>query len=208
MAILFYASPGWPITYDFTEFTEHDEDNDITVTANQITVDTMRRDASSGLVTNFGSDYFSGDFTFEWVVNCTAGTGSGNCTIFSLSKDYYLTKDEKDDNNDGLYVGMRIVGGTQFRNWLMDADENIEDVYQIGGGPPRERWFTLTRVGTTVTLKIYDDANRTILLDTLQITQSSARSYDRLYPMTSSGLLSNPSDTLSFTLNDLTYEPN
>ena len=190
--------------FDFTTFTEVDPSNDLIVTADAINIDAMTRNVSAGVYKDFGVDYFSGDFEFEWDFDFTAEVGSyGAASIFALTPNYLLTRDNRDTGNSGLDVYIGIDTGsaimTFLRDWVNNSNDASNSVYNV----PQRFWYNLTRVGSTVTLKIYTDSDRTILYDTLIISNSAVPSYRYLYAMTSFGSSFAPTDTLSGDLRNL-----
>ena len=205
--LLFYvkeAAPTYPLTYDYTTFTEVDEDSDITVTSNVITYSTMRRDASSGVYRDDGADAYSGDFEFQWKWSWNQSSGAGSyVTMFALTEDFYLTKIDKDSGNDGLTVSYSHSNGF----YLDDLKGNDSAVKSIVSGPPGTRWLTLTRVGLTCTLYVWMDENRTNpdVGSPISIDHPSTQySYRWLYAMTSLGSSSSGDRTQSGTVEDLT----
>lgn len=185
----------------FTTYTEVDPNGDITINSDTlITIDTMRRDVVAGVYKDYGAGRFTGDFTFQWHWICSASNGSNaNSSIFALSEGYYLTKKDREDANDGLDISYRVGGGIT----LIDFQNDDTDSYSIVSGPPKERWFTLTRSGTTVQLFVYLNSARTSLQDTMTISQSSAHTYRYLYPATSAELGTYPTSTINYTISDL-----
>ena len=186
---------------EFTTYTEVDPNGDITINSDTlITVDTMRRDVVAGVYKDYGAGRFTGDFEFQWHWLCNASNGANAMSaIFSLSEGYYLTKTDKENANDGLVVTYKAGGGIA----IADYENDSTDSYSIVSGPPKERWFTLTRSGTTVQLFIYLDSGRTSLQDTLTISQSSAHAYRYLYPVTSVELGTYGTSTINSIVSDL-----
>ena len=208
MSVFAIAIKRPPSAYDFTTFTEVDPSSDLTVTTNTIVADTMRRDVSAGVYKDFGENFFSGDFTFEWDFNFQGEVGSyGACSIFALTPVFALTRDNRDTSNTGIDVYISINTGdviqTFLRDWVTDSADQTDTAYTV----PQRFWYTLTRVSSTITLKIYTDANRSVLYDTLSISNGAAPAYRYLYPLSSFDSSFAPTDLLTGTISDLIYTP-
>ena len=204
--VLFYVkepAPTFPLSYDYTTFTEVDENSDITISSSSvIAFDTMRRDASSGVYRDDGADAYNGDFEFQFKWDWTASTGTpASMTMFCLSENFYLTKTERDSANDGLNLAYRHGVGFQ----LQDLKGNDEATKGIASGPPKTRWLDLNRTGTTVTLTLWTDANRTTedSGSPISITQPSAYSYRWIYAMTSLNSSTSGDRAITGTVEDL-----
>ena len=98
---------------------------------------------------------------------------------------------------------MRLHTGVSPKFTLADFVDDVDDAHQYGPTVAKNKWLTLMRVGTTVSLKIYNDSGRADLNDTLTINQSLARSYRYLYPATSLNLATFGNDYLTFSVSDL-----
>ena len=208
MGLSFYIptpdlAPSFPLVYDLTEFTEIDPGNDVTTSSDNVVVSSMIRNTTTTLYKDFGPDFFTGDFEYQWSFVLSGATGAGTAHMLGFSNAYYPTKDNKDDNDDGIYCGIKTSSATSFRIFLTEADDGYDNPYTPGGGPTQNWWFTLTRVGTALRLLSYSDAGRTNLLDNSLVAQSAARAYRYMYVFSSAGLTSSPSDYLSFTITDL-----
>jgi len=206
-AFLFHVVTAPTNVFDYTTFTEVDPSSDITVTANEITIDTLRRDVSAGVYKDFGTDYFSGDFEFEWDFDFTAEVGNyGATSLFALTPTNLLTREDRLAANSGFDVYIGIDTGNAIRTFLRDWVTDSADQTGSGYTVPRRFWYTLTRVGSTITLKIYIDSDRTSLYDTLTINNGAAPSYRYLYAMSSFESTFAPTDTLSGNLRNLTQK--
>lgn len=95
---------------DFTTWTEVDEDSDITVTSDNITWSTMKRDAISYVYYDFGVDFWDGDFAhdFDWeFTQCENGSGGA---LWALTNDLGTVQDLISD--DSLYIYFYKNAGT------------------------------------------------------------------------------------------------
>jgi len=156
---------------DFTTYTEVDSAGDLTVTANNVDIDTMREDAVSYVFKDQGANHF-GDFEHLIQGTYTTSQVSGRFGIESLSNNLPLTQQKMIDMSEGLYATFfrSSAGGNPYQIFLKDYNTADVDTMDLGAAPPYTRYMTFKRTGTTATLKIYTDAARTVLEDTLTIT--------------------------------------
>ena len=152
---------------DLTYFNVIDSDSDITVTANRLDFDSMRRDATAYVFNDYGVGFFT-DFEIEFEFAITNG-GYTSQAIFAAIGNTPGTLSNIDGTRDAVTVFSYEFGGGA-RIYLADYDNYVFDYYQhalSGIGPI---YCTLTRSGTTATLAMYTDAAKTTLLDTLSVT--------------------------------------
>ena len=153
---------------NFTTYTEVDEGGDITVTASKCDVDTMRRDALSYVRKDMGAGHF-GDF--EHLVTCrmTAAAQDGQANIWGMSNGSN-TDAALATNNDGMRVCF-YQGAVNYVLILADWVNAVGDpsVPLVLG---TIYYLTIRRSGTDLTCEIYDDSDRTNLIDTLAVACS------------------------------------
>jgi hypothetical protein len=160
---------------DLTTYTETDSDSDITITENKCDVSSMRRDADSYVYKDFGAAHF-GDFTinFECLVSGTHLNGSA--VMCMLSNTVGTIQDQIVANDGIVFHASGGAGSLTFS--LSDYNTDNTDSYVDGGTTSNLLYCTFTRVGTTATVKIYSNATRTTLIDTISITsQGTALRY-------------------------------
>ena len=164
---------GTPIadpTEDFTDYTEVDEGSDMTVTASKIAVSTMERGRNSYVDDSKGSDHFG---NFEHLVKLVWTSRSdqyAKAAFWALHNGRH-TLTSMGLYNEGLAVYMYTNGSWHDTLTLTDYTNDNGDTYDIGVDQlPKTYYCTIERDGTTLTCKIYSDASRTNLLDTLSIT--------------------------------------
>jgi hypothetical protein len=167
---------GGPAYQNFTEYVEVDSDLDITVYDRNVSWDSMRRDAISWVVFDFGVDYF-GDFSVDFTLdfsNIEAGDVSNRHIMPIIYFSNTIGTFADTGLGDLLVILPRQVGATD--------DIYRYDVRQVTGGVlqftivdvtdyamPRH-YGTFGRVGNVVTLRIYTDEARTNLIETLSDT--------------------------------------
>lgn len=186
---------------DYTGYAETDEDGDLTVAENTITISTMRRDALSHVIKNKGANHF-GDF--EHLVSATHDEGSGDWAHFvpwGISDSYYCGTD-MEDNDEGIYFDT-YEDDVENIWWLTkDCTNDNLDYYHDGVGT---KYFTIERSGTTLTVKIYSDSDRLNLVDTLAIVCTNA-TYSTIVAVASWHSSNHPDSTISGSVFDLNLQ--
>jgi hypothetical protein len=157
---------------DLTTWTETDAAGDLTVTSGQITVDTIRRDATARVSLDMGASNI-GNFSVDFETQVTAEQETGIFSPFCVSSALdslggHVT------NNSGVLVSW-YYGNPYWRLSLADyvsvGDPSQESLYS--STRPGKKYLTLTRSGATWTLKIYSDSGRTSLDATLTFSGTS-----------------------------------
>lgn len=146
---------------DFTTYTEVDPNTHITVAANELDLADLARNEDAYVYDDKGAGHF-GDFEHLVDIQILSTSGAG-----SLSAPWGVSNNINDVLAwaTGLYI--RLNGGTgEIR--LVEVNGGSFDTY----AGARDTWYYLTieRSDTTLTCKIYSDASRTILVDTLSVT--------------------------------------
>jgi len=155
--------------YDITSV---DENGDYTISQFKIHANSMRRDANSYNYIDYGVDYF-GDFEIQCVVEIEASENYSNFEFLMLANTIGTRQDHLDASEG---IGIQAYGGAGDSNAELQIYDNPlsnSDIYEPGGTTISRKYCTWKRVGTTLTLEIYSDAARTVLVDTLTITCSS-----------------------------------
>lgn len=167
---------------DLTTYTEVDSAGDITVTPDTVAMDTMRNNAVSWVVDDKGADHFAGALAFEHLfdLDLTAGDGA-TMTAGVLANIEGTRQDIIDASEDSI--------GTQ--NAIAPPNVALK-LEELDGGSSHvdsktiivaHYWFRFSYnplVGSfgTITLLIYSDSDRTVLVDTQSVTlHSSVKSY-------------------------------
>lgn len=162
---------------DFTTYTEVDDTANLITVASSTHIDfTGRRHTvkvNGYLYKDYGLDYF-GDFKHNIDVKWVSDTGLNS----EFATCWLVSKDAIDEEIDIRTVGNRYVSVTlfiqdpegyrQIRLCYWDGTLWNVDTYTASSGT--QYYLTIQRIGTALTCKIYSDANRTVLLDTLTLT--------------------------------------
>lgn len=156
---------------DLTTFTKVDSNSDITVTANRLDFDSMRRDATAYVYKDYGVDFFM-DFEIEFEFAITTG-GYTSQVVFAAVCNTPGTLVDIDGTRDAITIFSYVYGGGA-GIYLFDYDNYVNDYYQHNLSVIGPIYCTFTRSGTTATLAMYTDVAKTILLDTLSVTCTAA----------------------------------
>lgn len=173
---------------DFTEFTSVDPDGDFTITALKIDVDTMQRQAAAYNYKDYGANYFA-DFDFEFEAESTNIQTYANFNLIGVASTVG-TRNDHINNSSAMSCQCYGGGGAGFQIHINEDIVSASDVYQGAGGSVPLYYFKFYRVGTTLVLKVYSDAARTVLIDTLTCTCSANKlrylhaAYSREYSVT------------------------
>lgn len=174
---------GGPSYEDFTGYTEVDPDTDVTVAENTLTVDTMDRTGDTYVYADKGAgaiDQF--EHRFEFVISAVDDNGIMiPWAVSNVVEDaaYWQTNDSQ-----ALECRPQKSGGT-FRVGLHCAEDVVgyydyTEAVSVGA----TYYCTVDRNSdTTARLRIYDDAARTSLVDTLQVTIPSGRTWRYLFAL-------------------------
>lgn len=177
--------------YNCTDYTsgwvETDEDSDITITSETITVDTIRRDAVSYVRKDYGAGYFGTSFTHYGYVNASAFSGgAGAFAYWAVSQAPLDSIAAMVAANDGIILRWSVsVGQTSTSLVIIDYDTDNSDPLAFSVSPylPGEVWFKVTRDGSTLDVDLYSDSGYSTLIPNgdLQITISESDTFRYLY---------------------------
>ena len=165
---------------DFTSYTEVDPGSHIERTANHID-HLCYNNEDAYIYKDYGVGHFTDfdiDFEATWV-SSSAGTSIVAASLCVLSNNLDDSRSIS-LNYDGIFARFRRRdGGSETIDlYTVIGGSAVQDNYEPG--PALEGstfYFTLKRSGTNVSLEIYSDATRTVLLDTLTGTQGTAFRY-------------------------------
>ena len=168
---------------NFTTYTEVDGGTDnVTISANQIDFTALARNEETYVYDDFEEAHF-GDFEHLHSAEITADNNTGIVTVHMLANIIGDTVDVT--ASTGIIVRFfNATGSGEKRINLLGYDSGVVDIndsyfnYVIN----TRYWFTTSRIGTTIQCLIYDDAERTSLVDTLSGT-SVTDTYQYYYPL-------------------------
>jgi hypothetical protein len=168
---------------DYTTYDETDPDSDLTIAANQITVNTMRGDAGAHVDKDMGAGHFT---SFEHLVSYTFSTmqNDSSICIWAVTNSPYWTINSKENNNVGLSVSSYYYGSRYLGIWASDDSDYDYDTISAG-----TYYLTIVRVsGSSITCYVYSNAARTTLVDTYSCSTDST-AYRYIQACTSDGRL-------------------
>ena len=194
------------VTEDFTTYIENN--GDIDKTATTCTFTTMRRDANAYLYKDYGVGHF-GNFEHLFTFRLTgAEAGDLNnrhwCRIHSLTDGIGAVDDNDNDILEVVLVQFQDADDETYFELRQKEDGILVDLDTSAHfyGTGVNRYMTIKRIGTTCTLKIYSNAARTDLIETLSIT-CNATTYRYLHAVRSEKKSTDPADHVSGFVRDL-----
>ena len=159
------------VDVDLTTYTEVDENGDLTVTANKVDVSTMRADANTYLVYDYGVDTI-GEFAHRFKVNWSGvnATGYGpKGVVWAITQDTNFTLGLMSSNDDGVSLIVSSSGdGATLNMVLRDDDTDDFSVFSVASIPD-DFWVEMTRRGNWVVARIYSDDAFSILAGVMAV---------------------------------------
>ena len=152
---------------NFSTYTEVDEGDDITVTSSKVQWVNMNRNVTSYVYKDFGAGHF-GDLTHDITVQFNSSNNIAHFLWWGLGN--------KIDDLSGFWStgGVESLMCSGYQNsgtyvfYARSGSGFGTDNCNISANTPY--YCTVTRAGTTMTVEIYTDAEKTSLFDTLSIT--------------------------------------
>lgn len=167
---------------DFSGYTVADENSDLTVTTNKIEYDTMRRDANTYVVKDFGANFFDGDFEVHFESEMTV-CQTQNSTYFTSFTQVNGTFDNPIGDNIGAVHWLSQANSLRRISVASREDGPDIDFRQASGTTWPLTWFEYKRSGTTITLKGYDGADKQNLTTNLSLTGVTVTPYRYFYAL-------------------------
>jgi len=168
---------------DYTTYVKADPNNDFTVTATQIIVDTMRRDVKAYLYLDMGADYFDGDFEHKLDFELTAYQDWTEMWVWVIStkpdSGFYAMR------YDCLALGIYYSSSQGTVRMVLFSNSPYGGVYWNGAEKDVHYYVTITRVGALLTCKVYSNPERTNLLATLTRSLTAGLKYRYIYAVVS-----------------------
>ena len=171
-----------------------DPNSRYTVDSNTVTATDITRDETAYF---YRAHNISGDFEWLFTTAVTDGSGGGVLPQPSLGDEI-----GNDRIGEVIETFWYVSGSTErfYIMYLSDASLEDYDYNQPGGSPTIIRYITLDRTGTTFTARMYTDAERTSLSDTISCTVPSM-DFPYIYAARSSPI-GDASDVISCYLED------
>jgi len=151
---------------NFTTYTEVDTGEDLTVTVTRITgVNAVSNDAPR-VYYDKAASHFTGDFEHLVTVYASDIDNAKYIGCWTLTSVERASLYQASLNNDGMAVAMY----DDSYYIALQTFEGADGSDSYNGEPNTPYYLTIARASTTGTCKIYSDAARTALVDTLSIT--------------------------------------
>lgn len=156
---------------NFTTFIEVDSGGNIEVFNYVIDIVSMRRDANSSLYKDCGVNHF-GKFIhyFQCKFEGTSGDSAWGL-LYNISNTAAATGQDLLDANVGLFSYFYRPSIGVYNLILQQASNDNQDIFVCSFNTTY--YLTFTRTAAVNTCKVYDDIDRTNLLDTLTVTFQS-----------------------------------
>lgn len=154
---------------DFTTYTETDPLNKLTITANKIEMRGVSETTPFRVYKDFTADHFA-NFTHYFKITFIDLKGDETIILTSLSNT--LADDYTDfaTNNDAITTHCYYRNADFMNRYTLGDTETDNTDWYSGFADGFIGYMTFTRVGTTLTIQIYSDATKLILVDTISIT--------------------------------------
>jgi len=165
-------------TEDLTTYTEYDVNSHLTITSTKATAASVHGNETVYAIKDFGANYFDAlDINFELYIESSAsGNGRGGIGLSNIANVAI-----NGFNSSSVSATIALGNDSVVRISLMRGAFTATDLYV--GSHSTLYYCTLSRAAgnDTISLFIYSDASREILLDTLVVAGFSTVKYQYLY---------------------------
>lgn len=190
MAIENWKDTDWYLT---------DPNNDVNISQYHININTMKRDVIGYFNKSYGDVHF-GDFCHDIHVYFTAADVRAGAGFWALSNYSNRTYADMETFGEGMISILYRSAAGDYSIQLYDFSVPNGDSYTCAVAT--NYYVRIERTGTTLTEKIYSDATRTVLLDTLSVTcETIEKRY--LYSVISFDFPNYPNQSITFDIYNL-----
>jgi len=148
-----------------------DDEGDYAPVDSTIVITNLTRNEDAYIYKDYTADYFT-DFTHYFQAKWSQD--SATCRVGTWGVSQVV------DELVGLWGGFEKAVFSLFEGtttvWFQESENRGNDRYEALS-ESTDYYFTVTKTGTTVQLKVYDDAARTNLLDTMTVVLGTDRAY-------------------------------
>jgi len=182
---------------DFTTYTEVDGGDDLTVTASKITVSTMRRDVVDYCYCDKGVDHFGA--TFEHLYNIQVTYNNANCVCGWWAVSNAIDHIKGWDNNNSQAIHFSFYGAVDTLRFRNEEGAGSQDDIVPDIALSTDYYCTTERTGeTAIETRVYTDAARTNLYDTVSLSVTSGRRYRYMFVTVSKYVAGTPDSVSGF----------
>ncbi len=169
---------------DFTAYTEYDPDGLVAVSTNLIDADGADTENDPYVYRDFGADHFGAEWEHDVKVTAVSRLQQASSLFWGVANGVGPLGDWGNAVGQALGAYVYPQGWPDY-NWainLRDFETADADRFEDDGHAQTTYYCTVNRLGeTALQLRIYSDAERTVLLDTLAVTVTSGRRYRYAY---------------------------
>lgn len=162
---------------DFTDYVEEDPNNRFTVTSNKIDISGLQADENAYVYKDKGVDHFDGDFEHLLETYIESGDTGGSVNSWVLAN---VVAERDGANENMLFLVSYRYTDSSIRLYLMELDGSSAS-YEIYTGSLLTSYYLKIKrdesAGDYGTLYcyVYDDAERTNLVDTLTVALHTSK---------------------------------
>lgn len=171
----------------FLTYTETDPGTYTDVHTNYINYSGIPRNANVTVVKDFGASHF-GDFThrFKITINSCSDNGAGSSArvgIWSMSSTARASFFDQEANDDGATLYLKCFSSSSSYTWELDGHNLVVSDSFADSIPTIVRYVEVARTSSTLTAKLYSDANYTTQVGHTLSVNNGATAYRYFYPI-------------------------
>jgi len=176
---------------NFTTYTELDANDHITVAANLLDVNGITTSEDAWVYKDMGAGHFGATFSHDVKVTPRASDENSNCVVWADSNLIEGRKYWVDNGSQALTVFVNNTPGHGYRFYLEnnEAPRTADYTADFFASVDTPYYLTIERTSdTSISCRIYSDAARTNLLDTLTVAITAGRTYRYIFAANSTNL--------------------
>jgi len=175
----YYIDPFWGDYVDFTTFTEVDSaGNRLSVTSNRATFTHLKRSENVYLYKDYGEGYWGISWNLNFTFKVTSTTAEGLGYIVAMTDHVGVKNDFIGGTSVYLYC---TDGGSTLRIGLQSRNSSTDYYYNHAHDGTKVYYADMQRQGNNLYLYLYNDSERTDLLDSLSTTTDNTLGFRNLY---------------------------
>lgn len=173
-------------TVDFTTFTEVDPNNRIAVAAGTVTATALTRNEDASVYKDYGAGRFGPGFVHDFEVTPQSADNYGLVVVWAVSNTVDDAKAWADASNQAVLV--RVASSSAGAHiWRLLCTETVLGTTGAVAWVDGTTYYWRIDWTDTVTCRarVYSNAARTTLIDTMTVLTAADRSYRYLFPVNS-----------------------